>query len=332
MSTTALGASGGNFLLGRTNTAETPTSLSSTLQQAAQSALVVVNKSGGPALDLRVGNATTPANNVAPLKVNSSKTVANLSADRIDGQDSATFQRRVSGGCAVGSSIRTIGADGTVTCEPDAAGEAEANAIREELAATDEAGPNEERDPVSYTKLKDVPEGVVRRDADTLDGRDSTAFLGAGGKASDADRLDGRDSTDFATAGHRHTTVVRTNSTFAAGKMNQAKTLSVECLPGEVATGGGGGFTQTAGQDWLHMDTVTVYGTDSRGGPVQASGPVEDHSWANGGLLGSYPMKVVDGNAVIAGDGEPAEAWGVSYTHESTVAAREVKVWVVCQS
>lgn len=47
---------------------------------------------------------------------------------------------------------------------------------------------------------------------------------------------------------------------------------------------------------------------------------------------GSYPMKVIDINTVIAGDGEPAEAWGVTYTHESKMTARDVKVWVVCQS
>jgi hypothetical protein len=34
-------------------------------------------------------------------------------------------------------------------------------------------------------------------DADTLDGQDSTGFLGATGKAADADRLDGIDSTGF---------------------------------------------------------------------------------------------------------------------------------------
>jgi hypothetical protein len=37
--------------------------------------------------------------------------------------------------------------------------------------------------------------GVV--DADTLDGKDSSEFLGSGDKAADADTLDGKDSTDF---------------------------------------------------------------------------------------------------------------------------------------
>jgi hypothetical protein len=37
--------------------------------------------------------------------------------------------------------------------------------------------------------------GVV--DADTLDGKDSTEFLGSGDKAADSDLLDGKDSTEF---------------------------------------------------------------------------------------------------------------------------------------
>ncbi len=176
---TAWSATGGVFILGKGNAATTPTSLVSTLADAAKSALIVQNKSGGAALDLRVGNATTPANDVAPMRVNSTKKVAKLNADRLDdreassfanathahageqitsgtvadariagsvardaevmdnvkandgansgldadqfdGADSAAFQKRVSGECAVGSSIRSIGADGTtVACEPD---------------------------------------------------------------------------------------------------------------------------------------------------------------------------------------------------------------------
>lgn len=95
--TTALGATGGNFLLGKLNAATTPTSLVGTLADAAKSAFVVQNKSGGPALDLRVGNATTPANDVAPMKVNSSKKVAKLNADRIDNREANSFANGVGG-------------------------------------------------------------------------------------------------------------------------------------------------------------------------------------------------------------------------------------------
>ncbi len=86
---TAWSATGGNFILGKANAATTPTILVSTLADAAKSAFVVNNKSGGAALDLRVGNATTPANNVAPMKVNSSARVANLNAALAGRADSA---------------------------------------------------------------------------------------------------------------------------------------------------------------------------------------------------------------------------------------------------
>ncbi len=290
------------FHLGHNN----PVTAVSTLAGNLAGAVLKVDNNGtGPALSLEVGSGK------APLAVNAAAgTATGLSADELGGRDSVTYQRRVDGSCAEGSAIRAIDASGRATCETDADGTAQADALRRELGTAD-ARTNEASDPVSFSKVKDVPGGVLSRDAATLDGKDSA---------------------DFAAAGHRHSTVVRTNSVPAGGSMNTSKTLSVKCLPGEIATGGGGGFTQAAGQDFLHVDTVTVQGTDSRGGPVVASGTVEDNSWANGGLLGSYPMKVVNGNAVIAGEGEPAEAWGVSYIHESKIAVRDVKVWVVCQS
>ena len=86
---TAWSATGGNFILGKANAATTPTSLVGTLADVAKSAFVVQNKSGGTALDLRVGNATTPANNVAPMKVNSKARVANLNAASAGRADSA---------------------------------------------------------------------------------------------------------------------------------------------------------------------------------------------------------------------------------------------------
>jgi hypothetical protein len=93
LASVALGTTGQNFILGKANnTAETPTGLVSTLSDAAKSALIVTNKSGGSALDLRVGNATTPANTVAPMRVNSQKVVTHLNADKLDGQNASELQ------------------------------------------------------------------------------------------------------------------------------------------------------------------------------------------------------------------------------------------------
>ena len=41
-------------------------------------------------------------------------------------------------------------------------------------------------------------------DAGTLDGKDSTAFLGVNDKAADADKLDGKDSTEFGPVAYAH--------------------------------------------------------------------------------------------------------------------------------
>jgi hypothetical protein len=84
--TTALGATGASFILGKPNSAETPTSLVSTLSEATQSALSVTNKSGGPALGIVVLSGK------APIKVNATAgTATNLSADKLDGKNSTEF-------------------------------------------------------------------------------------------------------------------------------------------------------------------------------------------------------------------------------------------------
>ena len=80
---------------------------------------------------------------------------------------------------------------------------------------------NEASDPVSFAKVKDVPQGILSRDAATLDGKDSADFAGAAhshsgaditsgtvaadrvqdgsGSGLDADQLDGKNSSEFAT-------------------------------------------------------------------------------------------------------------------------------------
>ncbi len=149
-------------------------------------------------------------------------------ADTLDTLDSAALQRRVSGQCAAGSSIRGIGADGTtLACEQDDdSGAAQVDDLKSDLGTSD-GTPNESSDLVSFNEVKDVPADVVNRNATTLDGLDSPAFQrrvggqcptgqsirvvnadgsvmcetdDGGGKAPDSELLDGKDSADFAAA------------------------------------------------------------------------------------------------------------------------------------
>jgi hypothetical protein len=94
---TAMAATGGNFLLGRSNTATTLTTLS--------------NSTGTP---LRLLGPVTKA----PLNIGANKTkVANLNADLLDGLDATALQRKlVTPSCAAGKVISAISAAGVVTC------------------------------------------------------------------------------------------------------------------------------------------------------------------------------------------------------------------------
>jgi hypothetical protein len=86
VATTALGATGGNFILGKANSATTMSKLAASI---ARPTLQLVNKStetAATALNLSV------ASGKAPLKVNASAgTATNLSADKLDGKDSSEF-------------------------------------------------------------------------------------------------------------------------------------------------------------------------------------------------------------------------------------------------
>lgn len=93
---TAYAATGGTFILGRANGASTTTSLSN---------------GGGTALSLG-GGAGKPA-----LAVNNTVKVPRLNADLLDGLDGSQLQRRVSGTCLPGFSVRAISPAGAVTCD-----------------------------------------------------------------------------------------------------------------------------------------------------------------------------------------------------------------------
>lgn len=79
----AVAATGGNFILGQPNTAESTSGLSANLPSGP--ALGVSNLAGGPAA------AFTTAGKVPPFTVSSKGKVAGLNADMVDGKHSAAF-------------------------------------------------------------------------------------------------------------------------------------------------------------------------------------------------------------------------------------------------
>ncbi len=79
----ALAATGGNFILGQSNTATFTSGLSASL--AASSALDVSNPGGGPAASFESSTAASP------FTVNSKKKVVNLNADMVGGKRASAF-------------------------------------------------------------------------------------------------------------------------------------------------------------------------------------------------------------------------------------------------
>ncbi len=93
--TTAMGATGGNFILGKANLADRVSKLTASI---AGPALTLVNQStesAATALNISVAEGN------APLKVNATAgTATNLSADKLDGKDSDQFAAAVGGKAA----------------------------------------------------------------------------------------------------------------------------------------------------------------------------------------------------------------------------------------
>lgn len=97
MTGTAAAATGGTFVLGRSNAASTQT--------------VLTNSGTGPVLALSTKSGQPP------LAVSAlSGKATNLSADKLDGLDSTQLQRRVAASCPTGQAVTAITATGGVTC------------------------------------------------------------------------------------------------------------------------------------------------------------------------------------------------------------------------
>jgi hypothetical protein len=108
---TAVAVTGGNFLLGKSNSASSKTSLSVSI---ANKALQVTNSSteaGAAALGL------TTASGHPPLIVNSGTKVKNLNADELDGQDASALDevRQFSATTAFNSDVVEMISDGGLT-------------------------------------------------------------------------------------------------------------------------------------------------------------------------------------------------------------------------
>jgi hypothetical protein len=94
--------------LGKTTKTTKATGLSSRNQ--GHPTLALANTGGQPAASFSTLSSTPP------FSVNSTAKVLNLDADLLDGLDSSQLQRAITGSCAAGSAIQTVGGDGTVTC------------------------------------------------------------------------------------------------------------------------------------------------------------------------------------------------------------------------
>lgn len=197
-----------------TNTGTSAVAISAETRSNTAPAIRATNSgsTGGPALALSVRAGK------APIVVNSAAGKAtNLNADKLDGLDVTQLQRRASGVCAPGNSIRAISATGTVTCERDdnSGGDITSVGAGPGLTGGGSAGATTLSADTAYLQRR-VASGCVAGssiqsiaadgtvvceskagDADRLDGLDSTSFLPSTGKAADADTLDGHDSTAF---------------------------------------------------------------------------------------------------------------------------------------
>ncbi len=224
VATTAMGANGQSFLLGRFNAATALTKLTGNVNGAAMQVVNSNADANDTALSLSVQAGE------APMRVNSKARVANLNAatagradsaaradnatnaqnaDTLDSRDSDSFANAThahSGEDITSGTVAEARIDGTVARDGE---------VMPIVKANDGAG--------------------SEVDADTIDGQNSTAFLGANAKAADADKLDGKDSTQFFGA----STYTYDNRITITGSANSFRTGTASCNSGDKVLSGG---------------------------------------------------------------------------------------------
>jgi hypothetical protein len=213
--TAALGAPITTFKLGQINTSN---AISTLVGAVSGSNLKIENTGTGAnatALELKVAQGN------APLAVNADAGKAtNLNADKVDGQEASSFATQA----GLNNEVATR-ASAYQNLQSSLDQEASARQNADNALGQGDGAANQPSDPVDFTKVKNIPADVINRNADTIDGKDSSEFLGANQKAADSDKLDGIDSAGFAGTG-RSSYDVFTSLTPCTEQLLRSQTIS----------------------------------------------------------------------------------------------------------
>ena len=183
VATTAIGATGGNFILGRSNVATTVSTLSAKISAPA---LNLVNTStGAAATALNI----TVATGKPPLKVNAAAGKAtNLNADKIDNREASSFANGVAGKATDADNLDGI----------------DSTSFLGSTAKAQDSDKLDGKDSTNFyaagSKVADsarADQATTAGNADTVDGKHAADFYATGSKAADSELLDGKDSNQF---------------------------------------------------------------------------------------------------------------------------------------
>ena len=221
---------------------------------------------------------TTPRQRILPMPY----AIYARKADTVDGLQGADLQRRVSGTCASGNTIRVINADGTVTCEPDQDTTYSAGtglSLAGTTFSVNFAGSGADTTAAKSDHTHAVTSAMI------TDGQVSSGDLADGaalaeiadddgaGSGLDADLLDGQNSTAFAGVGHEHWGANWTGSgtglTLHGGTVGLSASGAAQGVLGESTDGYGvqgvsknndGVFGKSSLEDGVYGETDSGYG------------------------------------------------------------------------